>query len=517
MAEEFDLYVTSTGVSVPDATAVLAKVQAFYQDTFGTALSLESATPQGRLMELDALSRRFALGVCALCANQMDVDRSQGVFLDSLASLFMLTRNPQSYTTVSATLSGVSGTIVPAGSLAMTTNSDIFELTSSVTLGAYATGSINFSGVPSVNDTVTVGDMVYRFVSTLSQANDVLIGADAAACAANLQAIIVLGAGAGTIYYDGTPINAKAYATVSGAIVSLTATTEGSAGNATALSKSSTAISIVAFSGGENGSATGTFQAQDPGAIACAVGSLNSIVSNIYGWETVTNATAGNLGSDTETDESLRRRIKSSRYSGISLVGNLNSAIAAIAEVQSVYVYNNGTSDAVTYGGVTIPAHSVFISVYGGSDESIAEAIYAKLSGGCGMASVTPTVVYITDPNTNVEYPITFNRPENVITSIAVTATISSGISETEAADTIRKIVVQWANGEISGYDGVAVGGSVSPFFIASAIQDSFPECKVQQVTASRDGLTPVSSPISFGINEMPIIYNSSISVVIDS
>lgn len=90
------------------------------------------------------------------------------------------------------------------------------------------TATLTLGGaVPTAGDTVTIGTQVYSFESTLSSANDVLIGADVNACAANLAAAINRGAnsagqGEGEIYHADTPRNADVDATSSTNTVTVT-------------------------------------------------------------------------------------------------------------------------------------------------------------------------------------------------------------------------------------------------------------------------------------------------------
>lgn len=55
---------------------------------------------------------------------------------------------------------------------------------------------------PTANDTVTIGDVVFKFVASPTDEGDVDIGADAATSLANLVAAINGGAGAGTAYIE---------------------------------------------------------------------------------------------------------------------------------------------------------------------------------------------------------------------------------------------------------------------------------------------------------------------------
>ena len=114
---------------------------------------------------------------------------------------------------------------------------------------AFATVSLE-AGNATANDTVTIGATTYKFVATVSAANDVLIGTDSDETAANLNAAIMLSGTEGTEYGTGTVANASVVSTVEGSIVTLVAKVAGTTGNSIALSKSGTNIAVVGFSGG---------------------------------------------------------------------------------------------------------------------------------------------------------------------------------------------------------------------------------------------------------------------------
>ena len=117
-----------------------------------------------------------------------------------------------------------------------------------------ATGSVAFGSTnASANDTVSVGGQTYTFKAELTAAttaNEVLIGTDSAASAANLAAAINKGTGGGTKYGSNTVKNAWAVASIgtTTTTVTLTAAISGAAGNNIALSAS--VATATAFSGG---------------------------------------------------------------------------------------------------------------------------------------------------------------------------------------------------------------------------------------------------------------------------
>lgn len=82
--------------------------------------------------------------------------------------------------------------------------------------GVKANQTLTASGVFSDGETVTIGDKTYTFVDALtspSVANEVLIGASAAASLDNLKSAINASAGEGTTYGTGTEANPNVEAT----------------------------------------------------------------------------------------------------------------------------------------------------------------------------------------------------------------------------------------------------------------------------------------------------------------
>ena len=81
-----------------------------------------------------------------------------------------------------------------------------------------AHGPLALTRNPGNGETVTIGARTYTFVTTLTAANQVKIGADPAASGANLVAAIGAGPGAGTAYGSGTVAHADVNATTLSAL-----------------------------------------------------------------------------------------------------------------------------------------------------------------------------------------------------------------------------------------------------------------------------------------------------------
>jgi hypothetical protein len=150
------------------------------------------------------------------------------------------------------------------------------------TLDFAATGTITVSSVPNSGDTVTVGSTTYKFVSSLANANDVLIVAGSTTnTATNLQAAINATSGqcfSSPCFGTGTSANASVTATVSTNVVTVTAITPGTSGNSIVLSTVSSGRITVSGSGTLSGG-TGNFS--NANEVLAVSGNTSSTASNL--------------------------------------------------------------------------------------------------------------------------------------------------------------------------------------------------------------------------------------------
>lgn len=135
---------------------------------------------------------------------------------------------------------------VESSPLEVDVDGDLISVTLSTSAGDKAVGTLTSDGTaPADNDTVTIDGHVYTFKTALTPAaNEVLIGADAAAALDNLKAAINAGAGSGTLYGAGTVAHATVTATTNTDTTQVVeAKTAGSAGNSLATTESSSHLS----------------------------------------------------------------------------------------------------------------------------------------------------------------------------------------------------------------------------------------------------------------------------------
>ncbi len=102
-------------------------------------------------------------------------------------------------------------------------------------------------------------------------------------------------------------------------------------------------INTVTIGGG--GTITADFQSVAYGAIPCAAHALNTIVSNVLGWETVDNDNAGVLGTSTQSDQAaLAYRQNTLGFQGVALPIAQTSAVYNVEGVTSLQFLENYNS-----------------------------------------------------------------------------------------------------------------------------------------------------------------------------
>lgn len=137
-------YVKSTGTIVPDTGDILSDVQTEFKNAFGNDIIVTSDTPQGVLIAAETRARDAVVRNNAALANQINPNLAGGVFLDAVCALTDLQRAKATRSLVTATLSGVAGTVVQSGVRAQTTNGDIFISIQTVTIGSGGTANAIF-------------------------------------------------------------------------------------------------------------------------------------------------------------------------------------------------------------------------------------------------------------------------------------------------------------------------------------------------------------------------------------
>ena len=242
---------------------------------------------------------------------------------------------------------------------------------------------------------------------------------------------------------------------------------------------------------GDDGTCECTFVCQTAGLIAAGAGTLTRITTMVAGWDTAVNEAAAIVGQNAETQGAFEAR----RYASVGL--NSRGTIAAVyarvancANVVSCIVRENKTNMPIEVDGYYIKAHSIFVSVVGGSDEDIAEAIYNSCSAGCDYNG--NTTVAVTDSATKAVENVTFYRPDEYDVYVKVTLAGRDSLPD-EYEKTAKKAVYDNFYGESAATIGgdpilrVAPGDTVlASRFIPSVLDSGISQ--VVKIQVSTDG-----------------------------
>lgn len=396
MAEDY-LYIKETGTVVPDTSTILTGVQDEYKTAFGTDLDVSPATPQGLLISAETAARDQVVRNNAALANQINPNIAGGIFLDAICALTALERDKATRSTVTATLTGVDGTVIPEGSRAQTPSGAVFESTGDVTIAS--------------------------------------------------------------------------------------------------------------------GTASVVFQSVDYGPIPCGIADLTQIVDPVLGWETITNSLAADLGTEEQTDQSLRAlRRMTLAIQGVALPEAIISALYVVPGVKSLKFRENITASTATIDGVSMVAHSVYACVDGGTNLDVATALLANKSLGANWnGGVSVNVV---EPTSGQTYAVKFDRPTAV--PIMARAWVRSDSALVDPVSATKEAMIAYANGEMEGELGFVVGAAVSSFELAGAVNRSAPGIYVQKVETSDDGGSNWSTDeIEIGIDQIATLAIADISVTV--
>ncbi|CUU68164.1 Uncharacterized homolog of phage Mu protein gp47 [Campylobacter hyointestinalis subsp. hyointestinalis] len=373
-------FLNNSGIVVADTDSVYQEVEQEYKKAFGSDLVTTADSPAGVLITAETIARTNTAQSMAEVANQINPDIASGVFLDAIWSLTGGARTKATSTSVVATLTGVAGTVIPAGSQAKTNDENIFSLVS-----------------------------------------DTLI-----------------------------PVS---------------------------------------------GSTTATFLSVEKGAIPCTEGALNTIVSQVLGWETINNTGAGTLGLETQSDiEAREQRKLELAIIGRSTVEAICSALYSIIDVKSLSFRENTASIAQTIDGIEMIAHSIYVCVDGGTDEEIAKALLENKTLGAGYNGTEE--VSILEPISGQKYTIKFDRPKIVQIQIKISVKVISYTGS--AQDFVKNAILAYANNPIKT-EGFTVGNDVSPVEIASSVaaNTGFFVSDIQIKKQSDEGYARTTIPIA--------------------
>lgn len=263
------------------------------------------------------------------------------------------------------------------------------------------------------------------------------------------------------------------------------------------------------------GSITLQFSSEETGPISCAANTLNSIFTSVSGWDSVNNPSSGTLGEEEESRLDFEERRKNSL--ALNATGSLSSVyshVASLNGVSDVFVWENDTSSSVTYRGVTLSPHSIYLCQNGATiidgntgSGSLAEAIYLSKSAGCDTVG-TNTCTY-TDSVTNVQYTYNYDIPTT--SDVYIKVTLSYAISA-DSENLIKQAIIDEFNGDLKD-PKITIGSSIYASKFLSVISNlNLNDVVLETVTISKTSSSGFTNVLTYDMNILPTLDASDIT-----
>ena len=255
------------------------------------------------------------------------------------------------------------------------------------------------------------------------------------------------------------------------------------------------------------GSITVTVTAQQPGAISAASGTIATINSPTYGWQSFVSTSDATPGAPVEVDATLRQRqTVSTSLPALTPMGALYGALANLTGVQRLALYEN-TTDAPDTNG--LPAHSICAVALGGTVTDIATTIgQRKTPGAATYGSTSGTYA---DPTTGIPYTINYDVLSDISIKVAITGDQLAGYSSSSVAN-IQAAVAAYLN-------ALAIGGDVqfsrlwAPAYLNGSAEGETYE--ITGMTIAKGVGTPGTSDIVIAFNEAANCVTADITVTL--
>lgn len=255
------------------------------------------------------------------------------------------------------------------------------------------------------------------------------------------------------------------------------------------------------------------------GPISCAAGALNQIYRAVSGWDSITNSSPGVVGVDVESRIAFETRRKQSvaRNSRNQDASTL-SKLLETSGVLDAYVWSNRTAATLNKGTTSFPvlAHSIFICVYGGADEDVAESIFQTYNPGANMNGSTHFTVY---DNVNYlppypEYDMQWQKatPARVYFKVELDGSLNP---PSDITSQVKTMIANVFNGGYEGIGKARIGSTINAGkYYAPVISISPDTVGILSLEVSLNGTT-FGPAATMGIDQVPTIQESDINVTL--
>jgi uncharacterized phage protein gp47/JayE len=274
--------------------------------------------------------------------------------------------------------------------------------------------------------------------------------------------------------------------------------------------------SVAAATIPTGGSVSVTFQAINQGPIVCSAGTLNRIYRVVSGWDSITNPADGIVGREAESRTSFEaRRAASVAGNATGILGAVRGAVLGVSGVVDAYVIENSTGSAVTVGGVSIAARSIYVCAYGGADADVARAIWSKKPPGCGYTGSTSVTVTDSGSGYTPPYPfyaVSFQRPTALPIYLAVSIANGASVPSDAVAQVQNAIIAAFAGAD--GGPAAKIGGTVYALRFSTALAALGSWVQLISIAIGTTS-SPSATSVIANINQIPTVSAANIAVTL--
>ncbi|HHR6028064.1 TPA: baseplate J/gp47 family protein [Providencia alcalifaciens] len=241
------------------------------------------------------------------------------------------------------------------------------------------------------------------------------------------------------------------------------------------------------------------------GMIYAQPNTINRIVRNVGGIDSVTNTKAAIAGRNTETRQEFElRRSLSVSQNAKNTNDATYGAVSNISDVIDCYVIDNPSDATITVGktNYSLIRNSIAVSVVGGDDNEIAKQILTKAGTGCAFVGNT-TVTYedITNfPYMPPTYDVKFIRPTHISVEFNVKFE-NKDLLTLQDKEAIKNAIINEFNTGVG--KGRIAKRLIASDYICSVAQST--RNRLISIQIGRKG-GALGNYIDFGIDEFPVL-----------
>lgn len=269
-----------------------------------------------------------------------------------------------------------------------------------------------------------------------------------------------------------------------------------------------------------NASASVGATATVAGALLASVGTVTTILTDRWGWASVTNAAAALPGNLDETDPAMRaRRWAAAVGVGLHHPSKIKTSLDNLPSVTASYVEVNNGINTLPSG---CPAGHIHAIVRGGSPADIAAALfgsYAPYAGAgsiaAGIGSYGAQTVHVVDSVSGQEGDIKYDVASDIPIFIRVLTRKIAGKYPASGDADIRAAIVEYFAGTLEIEDVAVPAPSLGDAIDGTAIMAPAMKVPGHRILAVYVGTTadPTDVTVQMTINQFPITDGDHIKI----